>query len=158
MLFKGGFVHDVPHPAAVVTGVDPVGWPVTGEVATAPVRVPVPAIFTRTDEPAVRLEAPPLRAVPDTAAPEAVEFTAATFAANSRSTREAGAELVRLTTTDGGVAVGPPAGQPRNATTALASTNTIADPASNEPAVPNLRCMPGRRAPQGLNRQRRENL
>jgi hypothetical protein len=82
VLVRVGFVHDVPHPPVVVTGVDPVGETVAGEAATVPVRV-LP-IFTRADEPAVRPDAPPLRAVPDAAAPEAVELTAVTFAAKSR--------------------------------------------------------------------------
>ncbi len=136
VLVAADVVHDVPHPPVVVTGVDPVGEAVDGAAATAPVRVRV--IFTRPDEPLVRPDAPPLRAaVPDADAPEALELTAATFAAKSRSTREPVPWWARLTTTAAGVAPAPTCGQPRNATTALARTNTIAAPASNEPAVPN---------------------
>jgi hypothetical protein len=156
VLVAVGLVHGVPHPPVVVTGVDPVGETVDGADPTAPVRV-LPN-FTRTDEPAVRPDAPPLRAVPDAAAPEAVALTAATFAANSRSTREPVAWWGRLTTTAAGVAPAPTWGQPRNATTALARTNTIAAPASNEPAVPNPAMYALEARTSALNRQLGGNL
>jgi hypothetical protein len=59
-------------------------------------------------------------------------------AANRRACVGDGAEMWGLAMTiEAGAAFEPTCGQPRKATTALARTNTIAAPASNEPAVPN---------------------
>ena len=79
--------------------------------------------------------------------------------ARLRSAGEVPAGAERATTTAAGAAVAPTCGHPRNATTALASTNIIAAPASSEPAVPNPAMYAlVARIPQRFYRQPTENL
>jgi hypothetical protein len=63
--------------------------------------------------------------------------SAAAATASRRPARDMPAAWVRLTTTEAGAVVLATCGQPLNATTALAVTNTSAAPATSDPAVPN---------------------